>query len=217
MQVILDVIAFDLWLIALGLLILTLFILWRKKRDLWFILCCFIFGVYLLYVIEKAFFPLYIGGQFANVMRQQPILLDINIIPFYFGPFTTFSGALQGLILNVILTIPFGFGIHFIVSIKPKHLFMIAIGVGLTIETIQLILSILLGYAYRVIDINDSLMNILGVLIGYFLFRLFAWIYQLATQHYYIHHNGLSTYIYKMVIRHQQLANPKIQQPTHPS
>lgn len=211
MQVILDVIAFDLWFIAIGLLTLILFILWRKKRDLWFILCCLIFGIYLLYMIEKAFFPLYLSGQFVDVMRQQPVLLDINIIPFYFGPFTTFSGALQGLILNIIFTIPFGFGIHFIMTIKPKNLFLIAILVGLTIELTQFILSVILRYAYRSVDINDLLMNTLGVLIGYALFRVFAWIYQFATQRYHIQHNGLSAYIYKMVLRHQQLANPQIQ------
>ncbi|MDX2074966.1 MAG: VanZ family protein [bacterium] len=202
MQIILGDLAVDVWFIALGILIVTLIILWRKKHSLSYLLCFSFFGIYLVYGIGKVFFPIYISGRFVDVMRQQPSLLDINLIPFYFGPFTTLSDALSGLILNIILTVPFGFGLNFIMRVRAKNFIWLAPAVGFGIEITQLIISLILRYPYRVIDINDALMNTLGVWIGYAIFRLFSWIYRWATKHFHIKHEGLSAYIYHVVVHH---------------
>jgi glycopeptide antibiotics resistance protein len=202
MLVILGDLAVDIWFIALGILIVALIILWRRKHSLSYLLCFSFFGIYLLFAIEKVFFPIYISGQFVDVMRQQPSLLDINLMPFYFGPFTTLSNALPGMILNIILTVPFGFGLNFIMQVRAKNFIWLAPAVGFGIESIQLIISLLLRYPYRVIDINDFLMNTLGVLVGYGVFRLFSRLYLWATKHFHIKHDGLSAYIYHIVVTH---------------
>jgi glycopeptide antibiotics resistance protein len=43
---------------------------------------------------------------------------------------------------------------------------------GLIIEAVQLIIGLLLGYPYRVTDINDVIANALGVWLGFALFGL---------------------------------------------
>jgi glycopeptide antibiotics resistance protein len=201
MQIYSDNLGIDIWFIMLGILAMILIILWRKKHSPSYLVCFGLFGVYLLYVIEKVFFPIHLSGQYVDVMRQQASLLDINLAPFYFGHFTTLSGALPGLILNILLTVPFGFGLNFIVYVKPKHFIWLAPTVGLGIEAIQLIISLLLRYPYRVVDINDFMMNTLGIVIGYIVFRLFSWLYIVVNRQFGIKHDGLSEYIHKIALK----------------
>lgn len=59
----------------------------------------------------------------------------------------------------------------------------------------------MLGYPYRVIDINDAILNAFGVLIGYGMFRIFAWLYLRVTQRFASKHRGLTAYIYDVARR----------------
>ena len=59
-------------------------------------------------------------------------------------------------------------------------------------------IGLLLGYPYRIIDINDAPLNALGVLIGYGLFRLFAWVYIAGVGHLGVPRWGLPAYIYQV-------------------
>lgn len=52
----------------------------------------------------------------------------------------------------------------------------IALAVGLSIELIQAGIGVLLGYFYRIVDVNDVLLNALGVLVGYGAFQVFSWV-----------------------------------------
>jgi glycopeptide antibiotics resistance protein len=54
--------------------------------------------------------------------------------------------------------------------------------VGLGIEASQLAISLLLGVCYRSVDINDVLLNACGVLVGYMLYCICAWIYSTASR-----------------------------------
>ncbi len=47
-----------------------------------------------------------------------------------------------------------------------------------SIELVQLAISLLYGVAYRVIDINDFLLNFVGVVSGYAVLRILAFSYQ---------------------------------------
>lgn len=97
-------------------------------------------------------------------------LNDINLNPIYFLSFTDRPFSLRWVFvdfgLNLLLTIPFGFGIGFFR--KPGFLRMLlwAVGTGLTLEGLQLLLK--LAFAnYHVVDINDVILNASGVLIGF--------------------------------------------------
>lgn len=196
-----------LFLIALAA---ALYALWRRNLSIPHLFCCFVFGIYLIYALDKAFFPLHISGTYAEEMRQIPTLAFINFNPFFFGvadtnidPFnlgrrSSISSALPGLLLNLALTLPFGLGINFVRKIKPKQIWWVACGVGFAIEGMQLLLTLLLRYPYREVDINDVLMNALGVLIGYGFFLVFARLYVQLTLRFGIVHSGLGAYIYEV-------------------
>ena len=77
-------------------------------------------------------------------------------------------------VLNVILTIPFGFGISFVNKCKRKDFFWLPAAVGLGIEGSQLIISLSLGYPYRVMDVDGLIMNAIGILVGFGLFIAFS-------------------------------------------
>lgn len=103
--------------------------------------------------------------------------------------------------MNIALTIPFGFGVNFVANIRPRSFRWLAPSVGFGIELTQLAISLALGYTYRYIDINDVIMNTLGVLIGYGGFRVFAWLYLLITRRLGIRHWGPTAYVYEIASR----------------
>jgi len=191
-----DGIVKHLWLPAIAVLIALMIIVWFRKRNLSYLLCFFIFSLYALYAIDKVFFPIVVTGAYPDSMKQEQWSTFINFIPFYFGPYGTLESSLNTLILNIIVTIPLGFGINFLIHTKPKKILWIALVAGFGAEIIQLIISLIVGYPYRYIDINDVLMNALGVLIGYAIFRIFAWLYLWTTQRFDIQFEGLGAYIY---------------------
>jgi len=187
--------SFDLWPIGIVLLVIPLIILWRRKHSASYLTCFSVFGIYLVFALQQTFFPLQIAGSYVDTMRQVPLMSFVNLIPFYFGPFGTLNSASLTMIHNVILTIPFGFGVNFVAQVRAKTVLWLALAVGFGIETAQLAISLILRYPYRVIDINDVLMNACGVLIGYGIFRVFARLYLWMTQHFSIKHMGLAAYI----------------------
>jgi len=145
--------------------------------------------------------PIEISGPNVDAMRQMPFMSQVNLVPFYFGPYGTLAGSFATMILNIILTIPFGFGVNFVASLRAKTFLWLVPVAGVGIEATQLVISLILKYPYRFIDINDVIMNSLGVLIGYIVFRIFAWLYILVTQRLNIEHEGLAAYIYDIAIQ----------------
>ena len=185
----------------IGILIVMLLIAWIRTRSLSYIVCATIFGIYLLFVIDKTFFPLQVGGVFADTMKAAPFTSGINLIPFNFSHLSDPGSIIRELGLNLVLLVPFGFGMSFVAPVRGKNTWWLAPAVGVSIEAIQLVISLILGYPYRVIDITDVIMNTLGFLVGYGIFRLFAWLYIAMTQRLHIEHAGLRQYIYTVAHR----------------
>jgi glycopeptide antibiotics resistance protein len=96
---------------------------------------------------------------------------------------------------NILLTVPFGFGIRFIARLKARDFLWLAPAVGLAIEGIQLGLSLALRSAFRAVDINDVLLNALGVGLGYGFFQIFAWGYRSMAVYLKKNPNGLRSYL----------------------
>ena len=192
------------WPFAMAVLLIFLIILWRKAYSSSYLICCFVFGVYLLFALDKVFFPVWIDPAHAHEVRRLSWVWgsSINLIPFKFDfsfiPHIVFMQIFQ----NILLTIPFGFGINFVARTKAKDFLWIAPAIGFGIETTQLAIALMLGYPYRIIDINDAILNALGVLIGYGLFRVFAWLYILGTQEFGIRLGGLAAYIHDESLAH---------------
>jgi glycopeptide antibiotics resistance protein len=186
---------FDELALYVGLVILTLLtILLRfRKSSFSYMLCFWIFGIYLLTVLSLVVFPIYIRETGSDL----PLIWwsNINLIPFNFGD-CQFDDlcAIRNIqiIQNILLTIPFGFGISFVAPVKARDFIWLPLAIGLGFESAQFVTS--LGY-FHTLDINDVLLNAIGVFLGYAIFRLFGWLYTATLKHLQITPWGLFAYV----------------------
>jgi glycopeptide antibiotics resistance protein len=169
--------------LLIGLLILGLVISYCRKRGWFYLLGLALMGFYLLAVIGILFFPIPVPENWPTNLTWGDTLLSlsqVNLIPFNYGSMflhsTSFYTSFRDIIGNILLTIPFGFGICFLIPLRNKQVLLTAVGVGLTLEGIQLLMKLILGVFFHSVDINDVLMNALGVLVGAGLYRAVKWI-----------------------------------------
>jgi len=133
-------------------------------------------------VISVTLFPLPIGFQlnfenlslYINVVPLVSILKQVSQIGvaydgdviFMIGLITRNVGG------NILLFIPLGFLVpklwdnfkHF------KNAFLLGLGVSISIEFLQLLESLLGGWG-RVTDIDDVICNVIGVVLGYYMYK----------------------------------------------
>ena len=209
MEILYNDTATSLWPIGILISVIILVALSRRTRNLSFLFFLSIFEAYVLLAIDKIFFPIEINGLYVDVMRNEPLMSQINLIPFYFDQYGLTPASFWGIVNNIILTMPFGFGLNFITHLRARNFVWLGLVLGFGFETTQLIISLVLRYPYRNIDINDVLLNAIGVLIGYGLFRIFALLYLEITKLFDIKHEGLSAYIYKVASQARTNFNAK--------
>ena len=171
--------------ILLGLVFILPLVAWMNRRDRigwWLSFVRLAFAVYVVVLIGLLFTPF----PFPPWTRLPEESLDdyrpwpfpwVNIVPF-----ETISGAFRygldwqpGRVLvgNVLAFAPFGL---FLPILWPSRRSLISVvGAGLAIslalEAVQLGLSLLIGAPYRVADVDDVIINVLGVALGYGLYR----------------------------------------------
>jgi glycopeptide antibiotics resistance protein len=187
------------WLIGIVVLIVLLPILWWRRRSASYLFFFSVFWVYLLIVVDVTIFPIPLpdAGMFLSKQQITFVLSRVNFEPFkylsdpYANPYVVFLEIVQ----NILLTIPFGFGVSFIAQFKARDFLWLAIAVGLSIEMAQLVISLGVGL-YRTVDVTDVFLNATGVLLGYGIFRIFACLYLKMTHRFGINHTGLLAYIY---------------------
>ncbi len=167
-------------LAGLACLVLLLILLWRRERKQASLVYFTLFWLYLLYVTSLIVFPIPLPGNFEARDSVSRILSRINLVPFAFSGLFSLAPAVifENLAGNILLTVPFDFGINFLTRLPARRIPWIALAVGLSLELSQLVVSLLIGLAYRGIDINDVILNAVGVLIGYGLFRMLIWLYK---------------------------------------
>ncbi len=186
-------------LFGMSLLGIILIILRRRKRSFWYLLFFSIFWCYLLFVVSVIVFPIIpFPGDYPGTFKP-----NINLVPFYFGTCYMPATCIRNIAGNILLTIPFGFGISFFVRLKSKDFIWLAILVGFIFEITQLILSVVFQSSFRAIDINDVILNAIGVWLGYGLFRIFGYIYLHVTQRFEITNKYLFAYIYDVFCQSQ--------------
>ncbi|MEI3611087.1 VanZ family protein [Pseudogracilibacillus sp. SO30301A] len=142
-----------------------------KQRNVAYLLFFTIFYIYIYYLIDLTQFPIYIDDEQREMFGGQNVWKEMNLIPFKYGiSIANFY--------NIIMTIPLGFGIPFLMKTDVKKIFLIGLVTTITIESFQLLTALYAGYTFRVVDINDIILNTFGALIGYLLFfKLFKFIY----------------------------------------
>ena len=147
------------------------------KRVIWNTL----FAIYILVVMSITIFPIII-----NTQRTIDVSATINLVPFketinsfnsLLDSFSTLFAIklfLVNVLGNILLFTPLGFLLPIvnpnINNIKP--IFKISLIATISIELIQFITS--LSGGFRVTDIDDVILNILGGLFGFLIFTLFS-------------------------------------------
>jgi glycopeptide antibiotics resistance protein len=186
-------------LIGLFVLVCLLPLVWRQKRSVPYLLFFSIFWIYLLAVVEAIIFPIVINWENSSG-RFTP---SINLIPFYFGDCSMLVLCIRGVVENILLTIPFGFGIHFLVQVRPRTFLWLSLTVGLLFELSQLVISLVFRSRFRAVDINDVILNGAGILIGYAIFRVFVWVYLQIAEHINLKDKWLLADLYDVAFRAQ--------------
>lgn len=135
-----------------------------------------IFTIYIFGLLKYAIFPIYINSMIAlEIHKTQSavdnIMSNTNLIPF----FNSFD--LKDFFLNIIMTFPVGFLVPCINKKNTSQMIIWGLIIGVGIETIQLLLGFIQGFTFRNININDSIANLLGVLFGYVVLKIFIKIY----------------------------------------
>ena len=171
--------------ILLGLILVLPIVAWANGRDRigrWPSTIRLLFAAYVVVLIGLLFtpFPLPPWTRLtdANLDAYRPWPFPwVNIVPF-----ETIRGALRfgldwqpGRVLvgNVLAFVPFGV---FLPLIWPRWRSLPAVvvaglAISLALETVQLGLSMLVGAPYRVADVDDIIINVLGVALGYGLYQ----------------------------------------------
>jgi glycopeptide antibiotics resistance protein len=172
-------------LIGMTILVILLPIIWQKKHNLFYLFCFSVFWIYLLGVVSATLipFPPPLRGELRTPVSE--ILSRINLIPFNFGGLFDLHPNIAILELggNILLTVPFGFMIPFLIQVKGRQIPWLALAVGLSTELSQLAACLILGTNYRSVDINDVILNAVGAIIGYGLLRGLAWLSNLLILH----------------------------------
>jgi glycopeptide antibiotics resistance protein len=158
-------------LAGLGLLVASLALLWRKYSPA-NLLCFAAFWLYLLDLVGMIIFPMPLPAAVTRSTAGD-ILARVNLFPFDYGNLFSSSPYLivHEILGNILVLMPFGYGLPSLLRLKPRNIVWLAFGIGLVFETTQLILDLWLGVSYRSVDINDVLLNTLGVMAGYTLYR----------------------------------------------
>jgi len=168
----------------------------RSKKSLAYLIFFTIFYIYIVKVLDYTLF------QFQSlvllklfnpglILNGQAAGKAINLIPFI----TLISQDLKTSLLNILLLIPFGFGLPFISNYRMKKIVIIGALFSIVIEFMQLITGYVAKITFRIADINDVIFNTIGVAIGYILFVGFVRIYRHIYHNWEISANPILQYI----------------------
>ena len=171
--------------IVLGLALVMPLVAWMNRRDRIgprLSLVRLAFAAYLVVLVGLLFtpfpFPPWVRLPEESLTGYRPWPFPwVNIVPF-----ETIGVALrygldwqpgQVLVGNVLAFAPLGVFLPILWPSRRSLVSVVAVGlaISLALEALQLGLSLLIGAPYRVADIDDVIINVLGVALGYGLYR----------------------------------------------
>ena len=124
--------------------------------------------VYLYKDLMVLGFVIYILCLFHVVTFQDVSWSTSNFIPFKemfryeFGTGLFFKNVVG----NMIMFLPFGFFVSYFLNLdKIRYIFILSLVSSLSIETTQMVIG-------RVFDVDDIMLNIIGGILGYFIYRI---------------------------------------------
>jgi glycopeptide antibiotics resistance protein len=172
--------------IAIGLIVAVPLVLWLGRRGHiagWSLLVRLAFTVYIVVLIGLLFTPMPLPPWIP--LTEEGLNSGYRPWPFPWVnivPFETISGALRHgldwqpgrvLVGNVLAFAPFGLFLPLIWPRRRSLVSVVAAGLAISLvaETMQVALSVAMGTPYRVADVDDVIINVLGVALGYGLYR----------------------------------------------
>ncbi len=140
-----------------------------KKGNVWKYIAGVIFTTYLFCVASVTILPIQFDSTIRNVFSENgwKITDRIVLIPFQ-------DGISEDDLLNVVMTIPFGFLLPFV---KKRVTWKTALIAGVVLSTIielsQLALAAIQGFSFRYVDVADVICNTAGTMIGWLIAATF--------------------------------------------
>ncbi|WP_394328186.1 VanZ family protein [Caldicoprobacter faecalis] len=110
----------------------------------------------MFFVIKYTQFPIILNDEMRSIIGQN-VFRDSNFLPF-----ANLKYNLKYIILNTVMTIPFGFGICFLIKTSFKKVILLGFGLGFSLELMQLIIALIVGFTFRYVDVNDIIFNTCG-------------------------------------------------------
>lgn len=138
-----------------------------------YLLSFLIMYIYVCELINFTQFPIYASEGMKATMGGQNVWKEMNLLPLK----TIREGVSTDILLNIIMTLPLGFGLPFLVRCSWKKIIFSGITVGALCEIGQLLTALWAGFTFRHVNIDDMLLNFFGTLLGYILFKVFCYIF----------------------------------------
>ena len=172
------------------------FLRFKKKKSPVYLIFFTVFYVYIVKVLDYTLFQfqsLILQKYFMPnlILNGQAVGKDTNLIPLI----TLTPQDMKTSFLNILLLIPFGFGLPFITNFRMKKTVVIGALFSLLIEFSQFITGYMAKITFRVADINDAIFNTAGATIGYILFVGFMHIFRRISRNREISANPIFRYI----------------------
>jgi len=128
---------------------------------------------HLLILASVALFPIPMTRRFPNPFPDG----WINLVPFAtIGPVLAGHASASDvslLILNTFVLLPAGIYVPLLVPAARtvRGLIVMTVVGGLSIEVAQTVMIAVVGMPYRSIDVDDAILNAIGLILGWFLVR----------------------------------------------
>lgn len=160
----------DLFLIGAVLWAVGIVTAWILKKAPRKIVFWSVVYFYAIGVLAVTLFPI----PYDGVETMYPV--PNNLIPFH----SIFAGMQKGITRtvlvqiggNIALSIPYGVFLYLVSRKKGIYLFLPALLFPFIIENLQLIVGCIVGLNYRSFDVDDFILNTIGVYMGYILGKL---------------------------------------------
>jgi glycopeptide antibiotics resistance protein len=155
-----------------------------------------IFYIYIVKVLDYTLFQfqsLILLKQFTPELMLNGLTAEksLNLIPLI----TLTLADVKTSFLNILLMMPFGFGLPLITNLRMKKVVLIGIFFSICIEFLQFITGRIAHITFRIADINDVIFNTVGIAIGYIIFIGFVHIYRYISRNWEISTNPILRYI----------------------
>lgn len=168
------------------------FLRFKLRKTFAYIFFFTIFFIYLVGVIKFTQFPIYLS-EYMRAEMGQTVWRDMNLIPLV----TLKYAVLNTSLLNILLTIPFGFGLPFVSNLRFRRVIIAGAIFSIMLEFLQLATALIVGFTFRVVDINDVIFNTIGAVVGYALFIGFIHAYRFMLDRWHVSQNAILRYIYE--------------------